>query len=343
MPVSLVQALFRRRERRRLGLLLRLSLLILVGPVAAMAQPVLLVQNELADLHPDEVTGFDWKTAPGTELASRFCAAQTGTAARLVLASHRLTRRERDACSFAGSGKLVEALVGRRAVIAMTGGTIFSLTSRTLYQALARDVLGSDGKFSPNRATRWRELDGDLPDAPIRILLPPEHSAEDRILNEVILYEGCSTRAGATLPADSQKRLSICITLRTDAVVARATPKQTVAAWLRIQGNTAVALIGVATLLAEPELETALPLDGVTPSFTTIADQTYRASLPVWLLTVISPETAQAIAGVAGPLLAESSIGPLGKLPRRGLAPVTVADRVKLRATLGQLLNNLSN
>jgi len=79
-----------------------------------------------------------------------------------------------------------------------------------------------------------------------------------------------------------------------------------------------------------------MPLDGIAPSFTTIADGSYRAIMPVWLLAILSPGSGQAIATVINSLLSESSIGSLGKLPQRGLAPLAAADRVTLRSTIGQ-------
>ena len=296
-------------------------------PNFAFAQPLLLVQDDLADLRPSDVTGLDWITTPTAALPSRFCATQS---ARIMLTSHTLSRRERDACAIA-SGQLVEQLVGRRAVIAIGGGASFALTSALLYHALADNTA--------NRAMRWRQLDASLPDGPLRILLPPSGSIEDRILRDIILYDGCSATA-SVLPIDSVRRLAACTTIRTDAAVSRPDGKHTVTAWLHIQDSPAVALIGVATLLAEPELETALPLDGVQPSFANIADGRYRAALPVWFVTVIASDTASPIAGVAGTLLGEASIGPLGKLPRRGLAPLEAAARVKLRAALGRMFEN---
>jgi phosphate transport system substrate-binding protein len=309
----------------------------------AAGQPVLVVQDDLADLRPGEVTGLDWTATPSADLRSSFCAAPPDATARLMLASRSLTRRERDSCPAASGGKLAEILIGRRAVIAMTGGASFAISADILYRALAHDVPAADGQFVPNRVMRWRELDAGLPDAPIRVLLPPAGSIESRIVSDIILYDGCSARTEAKLPADPIRRMTICTTPRTDAAVAWQTDRQTTAAWLHDQGIAAVALIGVALLIAEPELETALPLDGVAPSFANIADGRYRAVLPVYLLTVISPATAKTIAGIAGPLLAETSIGPLGKLPRHGLAPLSAADRVKLRATLGRMFESASD
>jgi phosphate transport system substrate-binding protein len=305
-------------------------------PDIAAAQPVLLVQDDLADLGPAEVTGRDWSTTPRADLLRQFCAARSDAPARLAIASQRLTRRQRDSCAASKDGKLIEALIGRRALIALTGGAIFGLTPDILYRALARDVPGPGGKLAANKAMRWRELDASLPDAPIRVLLPPPGSIENRIVGEIVLYDGCASQAAVSLPTDPIKRLAECTTLRTDAAVSRIADKQTVSAWLRKQGAGAVALVGVAVLLAEPDLQTALPLDGATPSFANIAHGRYRAVLPVYLLTVISPASARAIAAIAGPLLTEATIGPLGKLPRRGLAPLAAADRVKLRANLGR-------
>jgi phosphate transport system substrate-binding protein len=312
------------------------ALLVMAQPRIAAAQPVMLVQADLADLVPAEVTGRDWFTLQRAELQRQFCEGRSSAQARIALATQRMTRRQRDGCAAGKGGKLIEALIGRRALIAMTGGASFGLTSDILYRALARDLPGPGGKMVPNRAMRWRELSVGLPDAPIRILLPPPASVESRILAEIVLYEGCAKQSSTSLPADPLKRLAVCTNLRTDAAVSRITEKQTVSAWLQKQGSSAVALVGVAVLLAEPELQSALPLDGVAPSFANIADGSYRAMLPIYLMTVIAPETTQSIAGIAGPLLAESAIGPLGKLPRRGLAPLAAADRVKLRARLGR-------
>jgi phosphate transport system substrate-binding protein len=324
------------QPRHLLWLWLPFALLALIGPDAAAAQPVLLVQDDLADMGPGEVTGRDWTTTPHADLQRLFCATRPDATARLALASQRLTRRQRDACVAGKDGKLIELLIGRRALIAMTSGTSFGLTPDILYHALVRDIPGPGGKPVANRAMRWRELDASLPDAPIRVLLPPTGSIENRIVSEIILYEGCAAKAAVPLPADPIKRLAVCTTLRSDSTVTRGTDKQTVSAWLHKQGAAAVALIGVAVLLAEPDLQTALPLDGVTPSFATIADGRYRAVLPVYLLTVISPATVRTVAGIAGPLLTEATIGPLGKLPRRGLAPLAAADRVNLRLKLGR-------
>ncbi len=331
-----------RLSRGSLRLWLLPVLLAVLCPAAA-AQPLLLVQSELADLRPAEVTGLDWNAKPRGELPNRFCATRPDASARLALASQTLTRRQRDACAAAKGGRLIESLIGRRAVIAMTGGASFGLTPDILYRALVRDVPGPDGALAANRTMRWRDLDPALPDAPIRVLLPPVDTIENRIVAEILLYEGCAARAATVLPADSIKRMAVCTTVRADSTVARASDKFTVSAWLRSQGGAAIALVGVAVLLAEPELETALPLEGVTPSFANIADGRYRATLPVYLLSVLSPATARAVASVAGPLLAESTIGPLGKLPRQGLAPLAAADRVKLRLNLGREFENAAD
>jgi phosphate transport system substrate-binding protein len=329
------------QPRRLLRQCLPFALLVaLAWPDCASAQPALLVQDDLADLRPGEVTGLDWATTPRADLHRLFCTARTDAPARVALVSTGLTRRQRDTCVVGKGGKLVEALIGRRAVIAMTIGATFGLTPDILYRALARELPGPDGKLAANRTMRWRELNASLPDAPIRVLLPPVAAIESRIVSEIILYDGCASRPGVVLPKDPIKRLAVCTTLRTDSAVTRATDQQAVSAWLHKQGAAAVALVGVAVLLAEPELQTALPLNDVAPSFANIADGHYGAVLPVYLLTVISPATARTTAGLAGPLLAEAAIGPLGKLPRHGLAPLSAADRVKLRLNLGRKFEN---
>jgi len=308
-------------------------------PGHAAAQNILLMQDDLADLTAGDAGSRDLTITPRADLLRQFCAERAGAPARLAVASQRPTRRQHDACAAAKDGRQVEALIGRRALFAMTAGATFGLTADMLYRALARDTPGAGGKLVANRVMRWRELDPSLPDAAIKVLLPPANSIEHRILSELILYEGCAAKTTARLPVDPIRRLAVCTNLRSDSAVARRTDKQAVSMWLSRQPAGAVALVGVAILLAEPDLRTTLPLDGVTPSFDTIADGRYAAALPVYLLTVIGPANARTIGGIVGPLLAEASIGPLGKLPRRGLAPLSAADRVRLRATLGRAID----
>ena len=85
-----------------------------------------------------------------------------GTLILIALMTRGLNRRERDTCAFAGDGKLVATLIGRRAVLAMTIGSRFGLTPELLYRALARDILGTDGRFAANTVMRWHELDPAL-------------------------------------------------------------------------------------------------------------------------------------------------------------------------------------
>ena len=144
------------------------------GALAAWAAtpPLLFVQSDLTDLRPGDVTGLDWVATPGDDVPSALCAARPDSPARLALVSHKLTRRQREACAAAAHGKLIESLIGHRAILAMTGGASFALTSDILYRALAGKVPGPNGVLAPNHAMRWHELDATLPDAPIQVLFP---------------------------------------------------------------------------------------------------------------------------------------------------------------------------
>ena len=316
--------------------------LLSAGTLAATTTvpPLLQLQSDLADLRPGDVTGLDWIATAADDVPNALCVTRPDTSARLALASRKLTRREREACAATAHGKLIESLIGRRAILAMTASASFALTSDILYRALASKVPGPNGAFVPNHAMRWRELNANLPDAPIQVLFPPDGSIEQRIVSEIILYEGCESHATTRLPEDPIRRFAICTDLRTDQVITRATANMVVATWLRGQGAAAIALVGIAALLAEPELETALPLNGVMPDFANIASGQYKAVLPVYLLTIMPPHTASSIAAAVAPLLAETVIGPLGRLPHRGLAPLNADDRVKLRASLGREFEN---
>ena len=144
------------------------------------------------------------------------------------------------------------------------------------------------------------------------------------------MYSGCLAVAGSRLPHAAAIRLAVCSELRGDAAATRAGPGSRAAEWLRGAGPSAVALVGLAAVAAEPELLAPLPLDGIYPAFASIADASYRAVLPVHLLVLQAGAAAEAEAIVQA-LTAESVIGPQRVLAGHGLAALAAAERVRLR------------
>ena len=298
---------------------------------AATVRPQALVEDSLAPLAPAPVVGASWSALGRESLLGALCAPRDGKLLRVALTTRPPSRWQHAACVAVSGAALWDRVVGHEVLLAFGGAAPPALTSALLYRALAARVPDAARGLVTNRAASWHELDPALPDGPIRILLPPDGTAQARILRDRVLYGGCVAAARAALPGLAGACASLSAELRGDTVAAPAGPDRRVAAWLRTEGASAVALVGLGTVVGEPALENALPLDGVAPGFASIADGTYRGTLEVHLLVLQAGVAADA-AETLRALTAESAIGPMGVLARRGLAALPAAERVRLRA-----------
>ncbi len=298
---------------------------------AAALEAQAVVEDVLAELAPPGVAGGGWSALRSDALLGALCAPRFGSVLRIGLTTRPPSRWQRDACAAAAGAVLSDRVVGRWVLLAFGGKSAPPLTAGLLYRALAGRLPGAAGRLLPNQAARWHDLDPALPNVPIRVLLPPDGSLEARILAEAVLPEGCLAAAGAAdPPGGPEAGTALCSDLRGDAVVTRAERGLGVAAWLRGAGPSAVALVGLETVVAEPELDTPLPLDGVSPRFATLADGSYKAMLPVHVLVLqagVPDEAADAVLS----LTSESAIGPGGLMAVHGLAPLPAVERVRLR------------
>ncbi len=289
------------------------------------------VEDAIAAPPPLLVGDFAWSSRGRDALLGGLCAPRDGPVLRVALTTRPPSPWQRDICVDTAAAGLTDRVIGRRVLVAFGGDSPPVLTSALLYRALTGFVVGPRHDLLENPALRWRDLDPALPDAPIRVLVPPDGSAESRILTDMVLQAGCLAAGGADLPGTPADRLALCTGLRRDSAVLRAPPGGPVYPWLHGAGPSAVALVGLDTVAAEPELQGALPLDGVVPRFTSLADGTYPATLAVHLL-VLQAGAAEAAANAISVLTAESTIGPGGALARHGLAALPAAERVRLRA-----------
>jgi phosphate transport system substrate-binding protein len=312
------------------GVLFLAGLSIGTGPAFAREAEAL-VEDALAGLAPPPVADLIWTLRGRDALLGELCAPRAGALLRVALTTRPPSLWQRETCVGTAGAALSDRVIGRRVLVAFGDPSLAPLTAALVYRALAAVVPAASGELVVNPAGRWRALDPALPDAPIRVLVPPDGTVAARILTEVVLAEGCAAAGGVGLSGPAAARRPACTGLRGDPAVVRAEPNSLVSTWLQRAGPGAVALVGLETVVADPGLQTPLPLDGVVPGLASIADGTYRAALPVHLLLLQAGEADEAAAALAG-LTAESVIGPGGTLARRGLAALPAAERVRLRA-----------
>src|SRR3954454_22697712 len=130
-------------------------------------------------------------------------------------ASRRMKASEAKLCASNGVTQVTEIQIGLDGVSFATakGSPLQNLSQRDLYMALAKTPFGR-----PNRAKTWHDVNGSLPNIPIRVYGPPPTSGTRDALGELILTAGCDTNPGmaAVKKADENKYKAVCTGMRED-------------------------------------------------------------------------------------------------------------------------------
>src|SRR5215212_7609828 len=179
-----------------------------VYPFAKMAAERVARANPRLGTPIIESTG----TGAGMKL---FCAGVGERFPDVENASRRMKASEAKLCAQNGVAQITEIQVGIDGISLATAKNtpLANLTTRDIYLALAKTPFGK-----PNRAKTWRDVNGKLPNLPIRVYGPPPTSGTRDALGELIMTAGCDTNPGmaAVKKADENKYKAICTGMRED-------------------------------------------------------------------------------------------------------------------------------
>ena len=215
-------------------------------------------------------TGFSVQETSGPQAMRRFCAGQASEAVQVAALPRRMWRSEARRCD-RNNVAFVEHVMGAQAIVILASKDTpaFNLDLGTLYRAIS----GSAEKGEP--ATRWRQLDAQLPDMPIRILLPARSAGLHPVLDEAGLQVGCQRVSAVRAIADTTARVAACNRLRGDGLVVESADAAEIIA------DLATAAPGTIALLPRDAMESAagpysvISIDGVPPTLRAIWDGSY--------------------------------------------------------------------
>jgi phosphate transport system substrate-binding protein len=240
------------------------------------------VAEELAKNHPDLDAAFVLST--GTSEGIRlFCEGVGLSTPDIVNASRRMTKAEYDKCQANGVGEIIELQIGLDGIVfasARDGGISLELTPQTIYEAIAAHPYGV-----AQDAKTWTAVDGSLPAEPIEIYGPPPSSGTRDALQELVLKTGCQAdgRLGGMKLAEPERFNSLCTELRTDgAYVAQGEHDDRTVAQLP-DNPEALAIFGYSYFEENADKVKAMPVDGIEPTYETIASGRYPAARPLYL------------------------------------------------------------
>lgn len=306
------------------------ALLLLACGAPASAAPLLLAETAVAHLvqapESRDRAAAPWEIRPRERLFEGGCdaALQVGLVAISVDSP---TRYELTECD-RGTIRIV-APIGREAVYLLAKEADWGdPRSRDLYRILAAEVPAGAG-LAQNSTHRWREAEPGLPDQEIRVLLPRPDDPLRNLIARVVLEAGCRDAPAIAAIFASAERVAKCTTVRADPTVELLAQGQDPSAWLASAPAFAVAFAAQPAIAGLPESMAVLPLDGTVPTYSAVASGEYMASWTVYI-TVMGEQALD----TAVQLVAESSIGPDGRMAASGLTPLVAAERVALRTRL---------
>ena len=210
-------------------------------------------------------------------------------------ASRRMKASEAKTCAANGVTKVTEIQVGLDGIVlaGSKNSPALNLSRRDIYLALAANPYGK-----PNRAKTWKDVNPKLPNVKIQVYGPPPTSGTRDAIGELLMTPPCEANAGmaAMKKANEAKFKAICTGIREDGAYVEAGENDNLI--VRKLGVTpgAYGLFGYSYLEENAGTLQGATIDGVAPSYDSIASFTYPGARPLYIY--LQNAHAAAIPGV---------------------------------------------
>jgi phosphate transport system substrate-binding protein len=284
-----------------------------------------------------EATG----TSAGIQL---FCGGVGPLFPDVALSSRKLSAEERAQCSAHGVTDIESLRIGNDvlAVVAKADMPPFALTLRQLWLALAATV-PVNGKLVANPYGRWKDIDPTLPDLPIVVVGPSEHSGKIDTLESAVMEESCRTAPEIVAITDKLMRRRVCTSLRKDGSYIPHTLRNVDYSERLMQlDGPALALVKFGELIEFAKRIKPIPVDGVLPTITNVNTSHYPITRSLYLHAKM--QHAQLIPSLR-PFLDEffldDASGASGYLTQAGLVSLTDDERRSALAVIQKRFGDL--
>lgn len=257
----------------------------------------------------------------------RFCDGVGWQYPDIANASRRIKASEYRLCERNGVGEIMEVQIGIDGVALAESnrGPRLALTKKDLYLALAANPYGR-----PNTARTWADVNPALPAIPIQVMGPPSTSGTRDALVELVIEPGCAEAdpqahalkaAAQTGPYDNR-----CKRIRDDGpYIDKGENDNLIVQGLAANPN-ALGVFGYSYLEENMDRLHGVPIEGVAPSYATIAGGSYPGARPLFLY--VKKRHLRAVPGLSDFLALYTGMwGPGGRLAKRGLIPAPDAVR----------------
>lgn len=240
------------------------------------------VADSLAKSSPDLKSPIIESTGTGAGMRL-FCRGVGPEHPDIENASRRIKKSEYDECARNGVGQIIEVQVGLDGIAfaeAAAGPSRFALTPVDVYKALAANPFGR-----PNTTRLWSDVNPALPHEPILVYGPPSTSGTRDALKELILTKGCESDPAmlAVKARDKDAFEKTCTEVRGDGAYVDAGENDNLIVQKLEANPAAVGVFGFSYLEENADKLRGLTMNGVTPTYQTIADFSYPGARPLYI------------------------------------------------------------
>jgi len=253
-------------------------------------------------------------------------------------ASRRIKPAELATCAQNGVKDVVEIKVGYDGIVLAENkaGASLNLTRKDVYLALAKTIPdpANPSSLIPNPNTTWKQVNPKLPNTKIEVLGPPPTSGTRDSFAELYLEAGCRTFAwlDALRTQDEPRFKRACDSIREDGAYIEAGENDNLIVQKLGANATAVGIFGYSFLEENVDKLKGAIVDGVAPSFETVASGKYPASRPLFIY--VKKAHVNVIPGInefIAEYLSDKAIGEEGYLADKGLIPPAKSEIGSIR------------
>jgi len=266
----------------------------------------------------------------------QFCQGVGPSTPDIADASRPMKASEWALCQKNGVTDIVEIKIGFDGIVVATArtGASFDFELNDLYEGLAREVPGADGAFVANPVTQWNQVNRRLPAQRIQVYGPPPTSGtRDAFLELAMSPGGMLVPATAALASDKTRFETLTHTLREDGGWIDSGENDNAIVQTLAKTPGALGVFGYSFLAQNLDTVKAETIDGVAPTFETIADGSYPLSRSLYLY--VKKQNIGVTPGLADfvrEFVSDAAAGRGGYLQDRGLVPLPADQLAAQRA-----------
>jgi phosphate transport system substrate-binding protein len=258
-----------------------------------------------------------------------FCAGVGANHPDISNASRRIKLSEFRSCAANGVSQITEIQIGLDGLAVATGKNtgLSNVTTQELYYALAKTPFGK-----PNRTKTWKDVNGKYPAIPIKIYGPPSTSGTRSSVEDLLMEPGCATSPAmaAMKKSDEARYNAICKTVRNDGAYIDSGENDNLIVQKLASNPNTVGLFGYSFLEENPEKLKGISLNGVAPTYESIASFKYPGARAMFIY--VKNAHLNAVPGIrayAAEFVRESTFGPSGYLKQAGMIALGDAQRLR--------------